>query len=258
MQTDFKIFVPAEVIKSVDGSEKGNYVRGWASTPDKDKQGDAVLPKGINITKFLNRGYINYEHEKGDDKIIGVPTRNSFVDPDKGLFVEAKLFMDNPFARKMWDLASNIKKSGEDRPLGFSIEGFALSRDTKDASIITRVDITNVALTVNPANENATWEALVKSMTTGYEHGGTDQTNGSALRRQSLATKITDLTYGIKDTISKSEDWDEIAQLLDNEERYDEETAIILLQLSTGCSRDDAISRLLDSKKEDLSHGSKV
>ena len=35
-----------------------------------------------------------------------------------------------------------------------------------------------------------------KSMTTGYNHGGTDQFNGQALRRQSLANDLKNLTYG--------------------------------------------------------------
>ena len=34
---------------------------------------------------------------------------------EKGLFVEAKLFRDNPYAQEIWDLAKNIKKEGIER-----------------------------------------------------------------------------------------------------------------------------------------------
>lgn len=242
---DFNVFVPidsTDLVKSIEGDEKGNYVRGWASTPDLDRQGDIIDPKGINISSFLQQGWINYEHQAGDDFKIGVPTKNSYVDPKNGLFVEAKLMMSNPHAEEMWELATNMAKSNVDRPLGFSVEGSVVSRDREDSRIISGVNITNVALTTHPANPEATWEQLVKSLTTGTGIAPEDRVSAGALRRQSLAKQLRVLTYSMADM--KLADWKEIAKSMDEEDRFDSDVAITLLQLSTGLSKQDAMKKL--------------
>lgn len=234
-----------DLVKSVNEEDKGCYIRGWASTPDLDSQNDVVDPKGIQIDEFLEFGYINYEHDS--NKRIGVPTSNCYVDPNKGLYVEAKLLMDRPEARKMWDLAKSLVKSGVNRKLGFSIEGKVLGRDMNDQSIVRGVQITNIALTERPANKMATWETLVKSMTTGTEVNPTEMVDGSALRIQSLSDSIFNLTYQMKG-LNFGEVRD-IAKALDETERYSDEVATVLLQLGYGLSFKEASSRVLNSKK---------
>lgn len=243
MRDNFSIFLPADMAsiqKSIDGDEKGNYVRGWASTPDLDKQGDIIDPTGIDITDFLERGYINYEHN--GEKRIGVPTRNCYVDPHRGLYVEAKLLMDRPEAKKMWDMAVSIAKSGSNEPLGYSIEGEVIARDSDNPAIIRGVKITNIALTSKPANTKATWETLVKSMTVGTEINPLEMEGGEALRIQALSDSIFNLTFKLKGlTLS---DVSSIAKSLDETDRYNEEVAVLLLQLGYGMSYGDACKKI--------------
>ena len=192
---DFSLFLPAEthvLEKSLNGKEHGNYVRGWASTPDQDSEGDIVLPSSLDISYFLSQGSINYEHQMGSQYHIGTPTTNTYIDPAKGLFVEAKLDMTNPYARRMWETARRAEQQG--KHLGFSIEGRFSGRDATNPNIITSVNVKEVALTTNPANRKATWERLTKSLTAGTETNPAEMTNGEALRKESLATKINSLT----------------------------------------------------------------
>lgn len=104
---------------------------------------------------------MDFEHDP--DQVIGVPTKNTHVD-SKGLFVEAKLFKNMPQVQSIIKLYHNIKDNNIDRHLGFSIEGNVIERDEDDDSIIRQVQITGVAVTKNPANTEATWELLSKSL----------------------------------------------------------------------------------------------
>jgi hypothetical protein len=167
------MFVEIDINESIsksneNSSEKAWYLRGYATTPDLDLQDDIVDPSGIDISHLISNGYINYEHYQGDEYRIGVPTDGTHVDPEVGLYVEAKLYKGNPYAKSIWNLATNIQKSGIDRKLGFSIEGFARQRDKKDPRIIKSTYITNVAVTTNPANPHATWDSFMKSFLAGY------------------------------------------------------------------------------------------
>lgn len=80
------------------------------------------------------------------------------------MFLEAKLFKNMPQVQSIIKLYHNIKDNDIDRHLGFSIEGNVVERDEEDESIIRQVQITGVAVTKNPANTDATWELLSKSL----------------------------------------------------------------------------------------------
>lgn len=69
-----------------------------------------------------------------------------------------------PQVQDIIKLYHNIKDNNIDRNLGFSIEGNVIERDEDDESIIRQVQITGVAVTKNPANTDATWELLTKSL----------------------------------------------------------------------------------------------
>lgn len=248
MQTETKIsvFVPLDIEQSFKSSEetgdgKGWYVQGFASTPDLDLQDDIVEPMGIDISYFKKSGFINYEHKEGARYIIGVPTENCYIDMDRGLFVEAKLYKDSEYAQDMWKLANNIRKSGSTRRLGFSVEGAILSRDSMDKRRVTSLVVSNVALTTHPANPNATWETLVKSWTTGTAIGGTDQEGAGALRREELVGALTTLTYATNMDAEKAEHvWQGISEYLAEKEIGDPQVLTLFLQISRGISKDEA------------------
>jgi len=242
---DFSIFLPIE--KSLKSDEEhGRFVRGYASTPEEDVVGDVVLPSEINITSFMSRGYINYEHEQGDMFKIGMPTDKSYIDPNRGLFVEAKLFSDNPYADKMWELAKRIDNGDEDSTpenmLGFSIEGSFSHRDPQNPRIMKNVFIKNVALTVNPKNKHASWQAFTKSLTTGNDVVLPGDTGGKALRRQVIARNIRNISYASQDF--SEDDWTRVAKALDEEHRFDKPTAALFLQIHKGYSKRKAQSIL--------------
>jgi len=181
----------------------------------------------LSINPFMNQGYINYEHKKGGIYKLGVPTDKTYIDLQRGLFIEAKLFDDSPYADKMWNLAEKVN-SGEldvddDNMLGFSIEAHYSHRDYDDPRILRNVIVTNVALTTHPSNTSASWSTFVKSFTTGSDIVGEGDTGGAAFRKQSFARDLRQLSYTIKSF--SSEDWADICNILDDEGRYDHTVA---------------------------------
>ncbi|AYJ76248.1 hypothetical protein Goe27_00680 [Bacillus phage vB_BsuM-Goe27] len=246
------LFVPIDLGESIkksneNSTEKSWYLRGYATTPDLDLQDDIIDPAGIDISHLVEHGYINYEHQQGEDFIIGVPTDGTYVDPDVGLYVEAKLYKGNPYAQRIWNLASNIAKSGVDRKLGFSIEGYCQQRDENDPRIMKSVQITNVAVTTTPANPNATWESFMKSYLTGYGITPDTQTDGAALRAESFARSLYSLSWVYKELSNKENFesiWKEVGNYLDSMDRYTPESAVMFLQLFKGLSRHEAVAKI--------------
>lgn len=245
------LFVPINIEDSIKKSNesptsKSWYVRGYATTPDLDLQDDIIDPNGIDISHFIEHGYINYEHYQGDEFKIGAPTSATHVD-NIGLYVEAKLYKGNPYAKSIWNLANNIAKSGINRKLGFSIEGFARKRDKDDPRIIKSTYITNVAITTNPANPNATWEAFMKSFLTGHGITPETQTDGASLRAESFARSLYNLSYSYKslhDPVEFEKVWKEVGNYLDAMEKFSPESAVVFLQLYKGYSRSEAIAKI--------------
>ncbi|AII28097.1 head maturation protease [Bacillus phage Bobb] len=246
-----EVFVPIDLEETVkknsaDPQEKSWYLKGYATTPDLDLQDDIVDPKGLSINYFIEQGYLNYEHERGKDFIIGVPTENCYVD-DVGLFIEGKLYKGNPYAVEMWNHAQEVKKSGIHRPLGFSIEGFVKKRDPQDKRIIRECMITNVAVTTNPANPQTGWEAFAKSFITGYEISPDKQVDAAALRVESFGRSIHNLAQSYKYFENKKDFetmWKDVGSYLDAMGRTSPESAVVFLQLAKGMSRTEAIKKV--------------
>lgn len=254
-ETKFNTFVPLDLEKSVDSetdTNKYSVVTGWASTPNLDLQNDIVSPKGIDIEYFKKHGYINYEHQS--DEIVGIPTDECYVDMNKGLYIEAKLFKDNDKVIKMLDLAEKLQKSGSGRRLGFSIEGAIKSRNVNDNRIIDSVMISGVALTAHPANPEATWEKFVKSFVTGYGITPDTQQDAGALRREQIAGSISNLTYStsLKNPEDLSNLWNDVVNYMSKNNQLGYEESIVTLQLAKGLSRTDAEKAVLDIRRNEL------
>lgn len=211
---------------------------------------------------------MDYEHDT--NQVIGVPTKNTHVD-SKGLFLEAKLFKNMPQVQDIIKLYHNIKDNNIDRNLGFSIEGNVIERDEDDESIIRQVQITGVAVTKNPANTDATWELVTKSLYSTKSlatdnnkesnkkpmlsmsvkvnkaleagHGITPstQTNGAAFRTEQFSDQIVSLAENLKQAreIGLSSIGQSVAQILDQKNAGDD-VMIAFLQLFEGVSRTDA------------------
>jgi len=241
----FKFFLEADVVKS-EAEEGKRIIRGYASTPADDRQGESLVQKGLDISDFVTHGWLNYDHN--NEIILGYPTGNTHID-DKGLWVEGELLKGVPQADKLWDLALALKKSDAPRKLGFSVEGKVLER--KGNSIL-KAKIYNCALTPNPVNTEATWEAVVKSfrpdsdidiakgLEAGYATTPETQTNGGALRKESLESSIKNLA----DNLHDSSKWQEVRRNLANGGSVSKSEMLVYLQLSKGFSRDQALSIL--------------
>lgn len=155
------MYLPINKLEKSKDDDNTYLVRGYASTGKKDLQQEQIDPSGIDASYLVSDGWVDFEHDT--DQVIGVPTKNTHVD-NKGLFLEARLFKNMPQVQDIIKLYHNIKDNNIDRNLGFSIEGNVIERDEDDESIIRQVQITGVAVTKNPANTDATWELLTKSL----------------------------------------------------------------------------------------------
>lgn len=243
-------------------------MKGYASTGKKDLQQEQIDPAGIDASYLISDGFIDYEHDT--NQVIGVPTKNTHVD-SKGLFLEAKLFKNMPQVQDIIKLYHNIKDNNIDRNLGFSIEGNVIERDEDDESIIRQVQITGVAVTKNPANTDATWELVTKSLYSTKSlatdnnkesnkkpmlsmsvkvnkaleagHGITPSTqaNGAAFRTEQFSDQIVSLAENLKQAreIGLSSIGQSVAQILDQKGAGDD-VMIAFLQLFEGVSRTDA------------------
>lgn len=251
---NFNIFIPISKSIQSDGAH-GRFVKGWASVPKEDRDGDIILPRELDISLLMRKGYINYEHKKGGKYKLGVPTDKSYVDPERGFFLEAKLFDDNPYADKMWDLAERINSrevlEDADHMLGFSIEARFSHRDYDDPRILRNVMITNVALTTHPSNTSASWTSFEKSFTTGDNIVQDGDTGGQVLRVQSFARDIRELSYRLKDfTVS---DWESIAKSLDEEGRFDPTVAKVVNLMYKSAQVSDGVLDMFSTFSESLS-----
>lgn len=253
IKDNFDIFLPFNKIeKSKDKDVKKNvFVAGWASTPALDYQGERLDSFGLDASYLFKNGFVDYEHDR--EKVIGYPTSKSFVDPQKGLYVEAELFGDMPEVQNVLKLNNNLKKSQANRKLGFSIEGKVVKRDPVDKSIVRQVMVTGVAVTKNPANPEATWEQVQKSnaMTAGTGASPDTQRNGGALRPESMASEIVNLATRIREMEACVPDLDvfvkDTASALDSRGANDALIYQIFLQLFSGYSAEDALKLIPNS-----------
>lgn len=170
-----KFFVPVHVAKSEHGTGEMR-IGGFASTPDLDKENERVMQDGLDISEFLNHGFFNHDHD--NTIILGYPDKEKTKITPEGFYVEGVLY-DSPEAIRIWNTAVAMEKSKSPKRLGFSIEGRALERDSEGK--ILKAKVTNVAITPTPVNPNATWNAIVKSMSTSLDSGA-----GKPLIKESL------------------------------------------------------------------------
>lgn len=241
----FKFYVEADISKSEENGGK-RLIRGYASTPSEDRQGESLVQKGMDISDFVRCGWLNYDHD--NSIILGYPTENTHID-DKGLWVEGELLKGVPMADNLWDLALAIKKSNAPRKLGFSVEGKVLERD---GNTITKAKIYNCALTPNPVNTEATWEAVAKSfnpaedigksLEAGYATTPDTQVNGGAVRTESLDSDIKRLA----ENLENHDYWNKVKCHLANGGSVSKSVMTVYLQLSKGLSRSQAHEILRD------------
>src|SRR5690348_8997451 len=94
-EKDFKFYVPLELVKSEKDGEDEWQIKGIASTPDEDLQGETVDQSGLDIGLLkAGRGLFNFDHQKGPENVLGQIEDAEFVDQDgkRCLMVKGYLF----------------------------------------------------------------------------------------------------------------------------------------------------------------------
>ena len=162
--------VPLTYIKSFVGNyttsmgeiKKGRIIEGIASTEDKDQQGEIVVQDKMDCSYLLEKGYLNWNHSHAPEDQIGKPLEVIKLaggpSTPNGLpctFFRALLFESMPRAEAVWTLSKALEDSagvGEDRHLGFSVEGGVRVRHN---NILMETMVRHMAATHEPVNAQA-------------------------------------------------------------------------------------------------------
>lgn len=239
----FGFYVPLEIVKSENAGETTPVMRigGYASTADEDRQKDTILQKGLDIQDFLDYGYFNFDHD--NSKILGYPDKNRTKIDSKGFYVEGTL-LDIPIAKSLYEVAMQLQKSNAPRRLGFSVEGKTLARDKMGR--ITKAKVYNVAITANPVNPHATWDALVKSFSdelldksveAGYSTNVGAVDSGACLKTEDLESAFVTLAKALGGNESACAALNHLKDYIQLKKSVDVEELTLYYQLSKGLSR---------------------
>ncbi len=174
----FQVYAPGLSVWMNKGAPEGKQRRigGLISTDNRDKQGEIVIQKGLDFSDFLSSGWFNDNHSKDTDSPVGYPDSKSLKyvrkgeilpdgrsAPGNGHWSEGYL-LENIRGNKIWDTALALHKAGDERRLGFSIEGTIQKRIGDNRKTIAKARVKNVAITNCPVNLDTRMETLVKSM----------------------------------------------------------------------------------------------
>jgi hypothetical protein len=138
----------------------GRFIQGYASTPSWDSDGESIIKSGLDISYYVNQGWLNWMHNNSPNHVIGIPVYSKI--DHIGFFTKGMLF-NNEMATHVWNLATELKSLGHPRRLGYSIEGKVVARSAINKAKIVKAKVTNVAVTHIPVNTEATFEAVSKS-----------------------------------------------------------------------------------------------
>lgn len=134
------------------------WIKGVASTEDKDLQGEVVKQGGIDFSYFEEYGFFNNDHKPGPENKVGEPTLCKHR--ADGLYVEGFLYVENEAANGIWNLIKSLKASGSSREMGMSLQGKTRLRAGKT---ILKSWVQDIAITAAPINTH-TWVDILKSL----------------------------------------------------------------------------------------------
>lgn len=166
-EQDFKFYLPIELQKSDSEDESADSwkIKGIASTPDEDLQGETVDQNGLDISLLkAGKGVFNFDHKSDPQYVLGQIEDADFVvqDGKKCLMVEGYLFKHQDAAKGIYNILKSLKKGTTNR-VQLSIEGKVLNRDFSNPKAIKKARIDKVAITLSPVNPY-TYADLVKSL----------------------------------------------------------------------------------------------
>ena len=159
----FMVFCPVELLEKSSKDEdpyRDCHIKGIASTEDRDLQSEILKSNGLNISALNEgKGIFNYDHKEGPENVIGKVEEADIT--DQGLQVQGYLFKDHDRGKAFLQILKSLKPKDKHR-VQMSVEGKILERSGIDSKVITKANITKVALTLDPVNPK-TYTELVKS-----------------------------------------------------------------------------------------------
>jgi len=157
----FNFFLPVDISKGKN--ENGEDVvqfSGLASNGHRDLDGETMADCDFSIE---DRFFVNYNHEKSPDSIIG-----QVVDFEKRkghLFVKGELYTQIPKAKAVVNLMKALERGSKKTNLGISVEGKVIERDSNDKSKIKKALISAIALCPMPKNCQTYAQLIQKGFT---------------------------------------------------------------------------------------------
>lgn len=187
----FQFHVPVELTKGKTEDEW--RIKGIASTPDQDLQGEEVDQDGLDISILqAGRGLFNFDHQKGPENVLGQIEDAKFVNANgkKALEVEGYLFKHQDRAKAFHNIMRSVKKSNGPR-VHLSIEGKVLQRDMSNTKRIKKARIEKVALTLDPVNPY-TYADLCKSLEAGEVGGPIHEVDVPEINNETITMQKSD------------------------------------------------------------------
>jgi len=209
-EDNFRVFLPdVQFIEKSDDDYNSRQIFGVMSSQRIDRQGESVIAKGLDFSEFMKHGHFNDNHSQETSAVIGYPEKidyhadlsnfGSNLNGVEGWTCKGYILKGTKRADGVWELAKALSQT-PDKRLGFSIEGKVERRIDKT---IKSARIRNLAITNAPVNSDAQWHVLEKSfydvdtankaLTAGFATSPGAQSNGSALRAESLDSDEKDM-----------------------------------------------------------------
>lgn len=211
MMQRFQFDLDVEVFEKAGPEGTDRRIGGIVSTDHMDRQSEVLLQEGLDFSPFLKGGWFNDNHDSATDSVVGYPTvaeLRHLPDGRKGWYVEGYLLKTDR-ANRIWDLATELQRSGSGRKLGFSVEGSIGERDPDNPQRVRKATVREVAITKCPVNTNTSLSVLAKSLAVGAgpvpKNAPADPGDGAPLRVQSLEGTPKGKKKKVKGRMSKSE-----------------------------------------------------
>jgi hypothetical protein len=223
MNSQFNTVLSIELIKAKSsGGKSVMKMKGIASTPSLDSDGEYLEPKGFEVEYFLKYGFMNWNHQTNSDplSVVGKPL-SAKVNRNGDFEIEFELFEKSAKAIQIYELQKILENQG--MSLGLSIEGKVIERNPKDNRIVTKAQITACAITPNPKNQD-TVTSIIKGQgfnkLSAYDEMSEEErekalmagsSSGSALSKESLNGSVKEIE---KKTFSKAKFFEKVFRKL--------------------------------------------
>jgi uncharacterized protein len=179
---EYKNFASIEV-KSEDLGEFAGYAATFLRDSDGDRFEPGAFAKSVKERKGKIPIFLHHE------RALWAGASSALAEDHKGLWVEAKLFLDTSAGRDAWGTIKGARAVGF--PLGLSVGFITLDQDWEEHSqtrLIKEADLWETSITPFPANKGARIEEAKAKVLRNYEQLARDVTGCSPTRAKRLVS----------------------------------------------------------------------